>query len=82
MTGGLEKKRCIPCEGGIPPLSDEESNRFLDQINEDWILVENHHIERIWKFDDFRNALDFVNSAGEICEEENHHAHCSRYRLM
>tara|TARA_B100000575_G_scaffold66637_1_gene51273 strand:+ start:14604 stop:14936 length:333 start_codon:yes stop_codon:yes gene_type:complete len=74
MTGGLEKKRCIPCEGGIPPLSDEESNRFLDQINEDWILVENHHIERIWKFDDFRNALDFVNSAGEICEEENHHA--------
>ena len=52
MTGGLEKKRCIPCEGGIPPLSDEESNRFLDQINEDWILVENHHIERIWKFDE------------------------------
>ena len=74
MTGGLEGKKCIPCEGGVPPLSEKESNNLLDKINDGWQLIENHHIERTWKFSDFQKALNFVNMAGAICEEENHHA--------
>ena len=74
MTGGLEGKKCIPCEGGVPPLSEKESNNLLDKINDGWQLIDNHHIERTWKFSDFQNALNFVNMAGVICEEENHHA--------
>ena len=74
MTGGLEGKKCIPCEGGVPPLSEKESNNLLDKINDGWQLIDNHHIERTWKFSDFQKALNFVNMAGVICEEENHHA--------
>ncbi len=70
----LSAKDCIPCEGGVPPLSEEESAAFLVQIHEDWKLVENHHITRTWVFPDFASALEFTNSLGKICEEQSHHA--------
>ena len=64
----------MPCKGGVPPLSEEESGSFLSQINDDWELVENHHLTRTWTFPDFALAMDFMNSLGEICEEQGHHA--------
>ena len=30
-------------------------------------------LERTFAFKDFREALDFVNSVGELAEAENHH---------
>tara|TARA_B100000029_G_C17292453_1_gene857494 strand:+ start:264 stop:521 length:258 start_codon:yes stop_codon:yes gene_type:complete len=41
---------------------------------EDWAMVDNHHLQRTFEFADFVSALDFVNRAGAICEEMNHHA--------
>ena len=72
--GTLSAKDCVPCKGGVPPLSEEESGAFLSQINEDWKLVENHHLTRTWTFPDFANAMHFTNSLGGICEEQGHHA--------
>ena len=46
----------------------------LVNMHQDWKLIDNHHYERVWKFSDFASALDFVNKAGAICEELNHHA--------
>tara|TARA_Y100000588_G_scaffold208125_1_gene222054 strand:- start:11331 stop:11657 length:327 start_codon:yes stop_codon:yes gene_type:complete len=72
--GSLSAKDCIPCEGGVPPLSEEESNAFLAQINEDWRIVDNHHLTRSWEFPDFSSAMIFTNSLGDICEDQGHHA--------
>ena len=44
------------------------------KMHQDWELIDNHHYERVWKFTDFVSALDFVNKAGAVCEELNHHA--------
>ncbi len=71
---GLFEKKCIPCEGGIPPLVKEQIEAIISEINADWKVIDNHHLERTWKFDDFENALNFVNQTGEICETEGHHA--------
>jgi 4a-hydroxytetrahydrobiopterin dehydratase len=38
----------------------------------EWEL-EKKHIERTFEFDDFADAIDFVNSVAEIAEEEEHH---------
>jgi 4a-hydroxytetrahydrobiopterin dehydratase len=38
----------------------------------EWEL-EKKHIERTFEFDDFADAIDFVNSVGEVAEEEEHH---------
>ena len=55
-------------------MDGEKANEMLNLVNNDWNLVESHHIERVWTFTNFENALEFVNEAGIICEEQNHHA--------
>ncbi len=55
-------------------MAKNEAEKMMSHINPDWKLVGIHHIERIWTFVDFQKALQFTNSLGEICEEENHHA--------
>jgi 4a-hydroxytetrahydrobiopterin dehydratase len=38
----------------------------------EWEL-EKKHIERTFEFDDFQDAIDFVNAVAEVAEEEEHH---------
>lgn len=38
----------------------------------EWEL-EKKHIERTFEFDDFSEAIDFVNAVSEVAEEEEHH---------
>ena len=35
--------------------------------------MENHHLEREYRFPDFKAALRFTNSVGELAEQEGHH---------
>ncbi len=70
----LHSEKCIPCEGGIPPLNSTEIKSLERHLNTDWNVIEEHHLQRSWNFDDFAAALEFLNRAGEICEEEFHHA--------
>ena len=39
-----------------------------------WLVVDDHHLEKSFYFDDFVKALEFVNIIGDICEEQDHHA--------
>ena len=48
-----------------------ELKERLKKIPE-WEL-EKKHIERTFEFDDFADAIDFVNAVGEVAEEEEHH---------
>ena len=73
-SGALHEQRRIPCEGGSPPLSEAEREPLLTQLDDDWQVVDGHHLERTWNYDDFQTALDFVNDAGAICEEQFQHA--------
>jgi len=68
----LSNKKCVPCQGGIPKLTGEQSKIYLVDLNE-WLLINDHHIEKTYQFPDFKSALQFVNLVGEIAEDENHH---------
>jgi 4a-hydroxytetrahydrobiopterin dehydratase len=65
---------CIPCEGGIAPLSSLEIAEFMESFS-DWILVETipQKIERIFSFKDFIEAMQFINIIATIAEKEGHH---------
>ena len=39
-----------------------------------WKVIDEHHLEKNFSFEDFITALDFVNKAGQVCEEQDHHA--------
>jgi 4a-hydroxytetrahydrobiopterin dehydratase len=69
---GLAEKTCVPCRGGVPPLNADEIKQLAPQVN-NWNVVNNHHIEKEFRFSDFKTALDFVNRVGAIAEQQGHH---------
>jgi 4a-hydroxytetrahydrobiopterin dehydratase len=68
----LAQKSCVPCRGGVPPLKGEQLDPYRKQVPE-WNVVDQHHVERMYKFPDFRQALAFVNRVGDVAEEQGHH---------
>lgn len=68
----LADRPCVPCRGGIPPLSPAQIEPLLGQI-EGWTVVDSHHLWKRYQLADFRAALALVNRIGAIAEEQNHH---------
>lgn len=81
----LTKKHCVPCEGGVPPLSDEQENEMLKKVEDaprgiqhdkgGWMLLRDgtHMIRRVFKFEDFKKAMEFVNKVADLANSEDHH---------
>ena len=74
MISDLASKHCVPCEGGIPPMPEEDEDRYIIQVP-NWTLDREgvHRIKRSFKFKDFKEAMRFVNEVARIAEEEAHH---------
>jgi len=71
----LTEMKCIPCQGGEPTVTEEEMAELKPKVPE-WQVVEQagvKRLKRVFKFDDFAQALAFTNRVGEIAEEEGHH---------
>ncbi len=68
----LNERSCIPCKGGVPPLTKKAYQPLLNELK-GWSVVEEHHLRRNFVFNDFLTALDFTNRAGAIAEEQGHH---------
>ncbi len=69
----LTKKKCKPCEGGTPPLSQDEIYEYTKHIQEDWKVEENKKISKDYSFVNFKHTMDFVNKVADLAEEEGHH---------
>lgn len=67
----LTKKKCRPCEGGVPPLGVEETKTLLRGVT-GWRL-NGVQIEKEFTFKDFVQNMSFVNRVAEIAENEGHH---------
>jgi 4a-hydroxytetrahydrobiopterin dehydratase len=72
-TEKLSERKCVPCDGNVPPLEPDEIKDFLQEISKGWKAVKNHHIVKRYEFSDFAESWEFVNFIGEIAEEEGHH---------
>ena len=68
----LAEKTCVPCRGGVPPLTAEQIRPLQAQVK-GWEVIRNHHLEREFQFPDFKTALEFVNKVGAVAEEQGHH---------
>jgi 4a-hydroxytetrahydrobiopterin dehydratase len=71
-SGDLASRSCVPCRGGVPPLNGDALASLHAQLPE-WVVAEEHHIERTFLFPNFKSALAFVNRIGEVAEEQGHH---------
>ena len=72
----LSKKRCIPCEGNIPPFDKSEIHKYLKKVD-GWDvksdLDNSYFLIKEFKFKNFKESQTFVSKIGDLAEKENHH---------
>ena len=75
MTSLFDKK-CKPCEGGVIPFDISEIHKYQKQVD-GWKIIKNekkiYFLEKKFKFKNFLESQKFINTVGEISENENHH---------
>jgi len=69
----LAQKKCIACEGGMPPLSRAEAEVLMREIPLWQLASDAKSITRHFSFPHFAAALAFVNMIGALAETEGHH---------
>jgi 4a-hydroxytetrahydrobiopterin dehydratase len=63
----------VSCKSGATPLKGQDLAALSSQLAADWRVVEEHHLEREYRFANFRDALAFTNQVGALAESQNHH---------
>ena len=69
----LAAKECIPCKGETPALKGAALQDLEKRLGHDWKVVHEHHLEKEFKFKDFKEALAYTNKVGELAERAGHH---------
>lgn len=73
MGSRLAARRCVPCRGDTPRLRGDALDSLLAELGGGWRVVDEHHLEKEYRFPDFVSALGFVNRLAEVAEREFHH---------
>ena len=71
----LATGKCAACRAGEPTLTDAEIEDLLLHVN-GWQVKEvngEKRLEKVFKFKNFAQALEFTNKIGAIAEQEDHH---------
>ena len=72
----LADKKCVPCEGNIPPFDKSEIHKYLKKID-GWNVEkdknDSFYLIKEFSFKNFENSQKFVNKIGNLAEKENHH---------
>ena len=71
----LTRENCVACRTGAPIVTAAEIRELQPQTSE-WAMIEEDEIpklDRLFKFTNFANALQFTSAVGEIAEGEGHH---------
>ena len=69
----ISKKKCIPCQGGVPPLKAKEINLLMKQLSDDWKVYKNREIRKEYIFTKYSDAIIFSNKIADLAEKEGHH---------
>jgi 4a-hydroxytetrahydrobiopterin dehydratase len=72
-SSNLAQREFAPLKEGALPLKGEALAKLGEELGGGWSVVEHHHLEKEYIFDDFRQALDFTNKVGELAESVGHH---------
>ena len=58
----LAQRQCVPCRGGVPPLKGEALEMLLQELQNGWKMINNHHLQK-----------NFTNLIANLAESEGHH---------
>lgn len=71
----LTQMKCTACRTGEPTVTDAEIADLHPHVPA-WQIVERdgiRRLERVFKFSNFAEAMQFTNAVGATAEEEGHH---------
>jgi 4a-hydroxytetrahydrobiopterin dehydratase len=70
----LAEQTCKPCEGGVEPLTREQSEELLAALHPAWSLSDDGlSISRSFDFPAYSRTLGFANAVAWIAITEGHH---------
>ena len=70
----LTQQSCKPCEGGVEPLTREQSEELLAALDPAWSLSDDGlSIARSFEFPAYNRTLGFANAVAWIAISEDHH---------
>jgi 4a-hydroxytetrahydrobiopterin dehydratase len=67
----LAKRKCKPCEGGVPAYSAQQAAEMLGQLK-GWIL-EGGRLVKVYPFANYHHTMAFVNALAWVSHREDHH---------
>ena len=81
-TQDLAARKCKPCEGGVPALSQDEARKLLASVPGWELTPDGKAIRKQWRVFDFPTAIEFFSRVADIAEAEDHHPdlHLTGYR--
>ena len=72
----LANKKCVACDGNIPPFDTTEIHKYLKKVD-GWDVKsnkdKNFYLIKEFVFKNFKESQNFVNKIGDVAEKENHH---------
>lgn len=69
----LTQKRCLPCEAGVPKLTQEQIKNLLDKTPGWQLTTRKDEIYRDFIFENFYQTMAFANAIAWMAHTENHH---------
>lgn len=67
----LRNRKCVPCEGGVPPLAPEQVQSLLSGLK-DWHL-DGKVIRKQFRFKNYYETMAFVNAVAWVSHGQDHH---------
>jgi len=71
----LTEQKCVACRADAPRVTEAEVTEMKPRIPQ-WEIIPRvgiAQLERVFRFDNFRDALAFTLKVGELAESEGHH---------
>ena len=67
----LVKRKCKPCEGGVPAYTEAQARAELKGLK-GWTL-ENGRLVKLYPFGNYHQTMAFVNALAWVSHREDHH---------
>ena len=69
----FKQEKCVPCQGGVPPLNADEIKKFKKLISPYWSVENNMKLSKEFRFDSYKKAINFSNLVANLAEDQAHH---------
>jgi 4a-hydroxytetrahydrobiopterin dehydratase len=68
----LASHHCVPCEGGVAPLTRSKFSVYLPQIP-GWEVVDEQALRKEFVLGNFKEVVAYINKIAGLAESEGHH---------